>query len=120
MPAVERKGPNSPHFQSIIFSKENAWTKASSRKWLERNKHFTDGFHETETSFRWRQYDPEKDKFNYRTKEFNDSHPISAVLALPKDQKSKASLHTLFGGVSQVQNNSVMGSEATQGEKHDS
>lgn len=67
MPDVGRKAPNKNHTQSVVFEKEAGWTKESSRKWCKDHEYYTDGLDVTETQFRFRQYDPDDSKFNYRT-----------------------------------------------------
>lgn len=67
MPTVNRKGKGS-HTQSVLFAVE-FWTKATSRKWLVDHDLFTDGFDapgEGGKFLRWRQVDPEPNKFRYR------------------------------------------------------
>jgi hypothetical protein len=72
MPKVNRKGKGK-HTQSVLFYKAAGWTKASSRKWLKEHKdsdtgkpYYTDGYDESATLHRWRQVDPEDNKFRYR------------------------------------------------------
>uniref|UniRef100_A0A6H1ZF37 Putative peptidase n=1 Tax=viral metagenome TaxID=1070528 RepID=A0A6H1ZF37_9ZZZZ len=82
MPDVGRRATGN-HTQSVIFVKKAGWTEASSRKWCKEHDHFTDGLDENETQYRWRQYDPEPDKFRYRNKviEERDGEP-SIILVL--------------------------------------
>lgn len=89
MPEVNRKAPNEEHTQSVIFEKEAGWTEASSRKWCKDHDYYTDGLDETDTRYRWRQYDPDDQKFIYRMKEI-EKNSISFVLGIPKN-KSKES-----------------------------
>ena len=71
MPVVGRQPPDKNHVQSVVFSKE-FWTEGTSKEWLQAHKdsttgnpYFTDGLDENETQLRWRQYDPNNDKFRY-------------------------------------------------------
>ena len=82
MPDVGRRATGD-HTQSVIFVKKAGWTESSSRKWCKDHDHFTDGLDENETQYRWRQYDPEPDKFRYRNKviEERDGEP-SIILVL--------------------------------------
>jgi hypothetical protein len=71
MPVVNREAPDKDHVQSVVFSKE-FWTEETSREWLEAHKdsttgnpYFTDGLDQNENQLRWRQFDPNADKFNY-------------------------------------------------------
>lgn len=87
MPSVGRKATKN-HTQSVIFSKEAGWTAASSRKWVSDHDYFTDGLDETESSFRWRQYDPDDSKFTYRTQSV-EKDSISLVLGILKKGADK-------------------------------
>jgi hypothetical protein len=61
------------------------WTKAECKTWLKAHDFYTDGLDETEKTYRWRQVDPESDKFIYRTEETSsDGKPIKFVYAAPK------------------------------------
>ena len=71
MPDVNRQPPDKDHTQSVVFSKE-FWTEDTSREWLKAHKdsttgnsYFTDGLDQSETQLRWRQFDPNNNKFNY-------------------------------------------------------
>ena len=55
----------------------------SSRKWCEEHGYYTDGLDETDKQYRWRQYDPEYEKFVYRNKEI-EQDSISLVLGILK------------------------------------
>lgn len=85
MPAVGRQAPKGKeHTQSVVFWKDKDWTEASSRKWCEDHDYFTDGLDETDTQFRWRQYDPDETEFIYRNQEI-EKDSISLVLGIPKE-----------------------------------
>lgn len=87
MPTVGRKAPNKQHTQSVHFAKE-FWTKQKSKDWCKDNSYYTDGYDERETEHAWRQYDPEGEKFRYRTKvikEENDKPSISLIIGFPKE-----------------------------------
>jgi hypothetical protein len=71
MPVVGRKPPDKDHTQSVVFNKK-FWTKAESKNWLKTHKdsttgkpYYTDGLDENETQLRWRQFDPNNNKFSY-------------------------------------------------------
>jgi ATP-dependent Clp protease protease subunit len=84
VPTVGRKAPaGKEHTQSVVFWKDKGWTEASSRKWVEDHDYFTDGLDETDTQFRWRQYDPDETEFIYRNQEI-EKDSISLVLGIPK------------------------------------
>jgi ATP-dependent Clp protease protease subunit len=83
MPDVGRKAPDEEHTQSVVFEKDADWTEASSKKWCEDHDYFTDGLDETDTQYRWRQYDPDDQKFIYRNQEI-EKDSISLVLGIPK------------------------------------
>jgi len=81
MPDVNREPPNENHDQSLVFRKDK-WSKNESRQWLEGEGYFTDGYDETENQHRWRQYDTNSDKFEYRMSERGEG--IKAVYAIKK------------------------------------
>lgn len=97
MPEVGRQAPNKQHTQSVVFEKDADWTEASSRKWCEDHDYYTDGFDETDTQYRWRQYDPDADKFNYRNQEI-EKDSISLVLGIPKGKQNMATPIRCFEG----------------------
>ncbi len=68
MPDVGRKAPKATHTQSVIFDKEQ-WTRAKARAWCEEHDYYSDGSESTETSFRFRQFDPNEEMFRYRIKD---------------------------------------------------
>lgn len=81
MPNVGRKG-SGKHTQSVLFIKTAEWTKETSRSWLVEHKYKTDGHEETDTHHRWRQFDPEAEKFRYRNQSLEGG--ITLVLAFPQ------------------------------------
>lgn len=90
MPTVGRKA-DGKHTQSVVFEKEAGWTAASSKTWVKDNDYYSDGLDESENQLRWRQYDPEADKFRYRTqviKEKDGKVSIFLVLGFPKSSSS--------------------------------
>jgi len=89
MPKVGREAPNEEHTQSVVFEKDAGWTEESSKKWCEEHDYYTDGFDETKTQYRYRQYDPDYEKFDYRKQEI-EKDSISLVLGIPKDKKQGA------------------------------
>ena len=90
MPNVGRNAPNKSHTQSVLFSKNAGWSKAGSKKWVKDHDNFTDGYEETDSLHRWRQYDPNGEKFRYRNKvvEKRDGKTsITLVLGFPKSRE---------------------------------
>jgi HK97 family phage prohead protease len=83
MPEVGRKADKN-HTQSVILYKDTGWTERSSRKWCSDHNYYTDGMDETKLSYRFRQYDPDSSKFDYRT-----------VIIQKKD--GKASIELIYG-----------------------
>jgi hypothetical protein len=87
MPNVGRKPPNKNHVQSVLFYRDAGWTEALSRKWLKSHDYYTDGLDETDKLLRWRQYDPDDNKFRYRQntiEEKNGKPSIALLLAYKK------------------------------------
>lgn len=68
MPNVGRNAPEKTHTQSVCFYKDK-WSKEDAKKWCKDHDYYVDGLDETDTLFRWRQYDPNADKFRYRNQE---------------------------------------------------
>jgi hypothetical protein len=98
MPDVGRKPPDENHTQSVLFFKDADWTKASSKKWCKDHDYYTDGLDETDKLFRWRQYDPDDDKYRYRQKVIekkNGESSIALVLAFKKGNQMITKLDTL-------------------------
>jgi HK97 family phage prohead protease len=92
MPNVGRRATGK-HTQSVIFFKKADWTESSSRKWCKEHDYYVDGLDENETQLRWRQYDPEPDKFRYRNQviEEKDGEPsIMLVLGYEKGKGDEA------------------------------
>jgi DNA-dependent RNA polymerase auxiliary subunit epsilon len=89
MPDVARKTPDRSHTQSVIFNKAD-WTEANARRWLKERDFYVDGLDETETSFRFRQFNPDPGRFTYRTVNNNMDafkglpNGVSLVQAIPK------------------------------------
>jgi hypothetical protein len=86
MPAVNRKAPDATHTQSVLFSKAN-WTKQRARKWLADHDFITRGLDETENTLRYRQYDPDSDRFRYRTKTENLPAGITFVIGFKQGSR---------------------------------
>lgn len=84
MPKVGRQAPDEEHTQSVVFEKSAGWTEASSKEWCEKHDYYTDGFDESASQFRFRQYDPDYDKYIYRNQEI-EKDSISLVLGIPKE-----------------------------------
>ncbi len=90
MPNVGRSAPNKSHTQSVLFSKDTGWSKAGSKKWVKDHDNFTDGYEETDSLHRWRQYDPNGEKFRYRNKvveKRDEKTSITLVLGFPKSRE---------------------------------
>lgn len=86
MPNVGRQPPDKDHVQSVVFNKE-FWTEGTSKEWLQSHKYFTDGLDENETQLRWRQYDPNSEKFRYVSlviEEEDDKTSIMLIRGLKK------------------------------------
>jgi hypothetical protein len=92
MPTVHRNAPEKVHWQTVLFPREG-WTKKSAESWLKThsNRHplakdgyplYTDGYHETDNFIRFRQFDNDNDKFNYRTQVLKNN--IRVVMGYPK------------------------------------
>lgn len=86
MPTVGRKGKGN-HTQSVLFLKSE-WTRSSASTWLRDHDFKTDGFEETQERFRFRQVDPEGNKFRYRNKDIGNG--ITLVLGFPKGSPTMA------------------------------
>lgn len=87
MPNVGRTAPNENHTQSVLFYKEAGWTTSRAVTWLKNHKYYTDGLDETDQLLRYRQYDPDGNKFRYRNQTIaeKDGKPsIVLVLAFKK------------------------------------
>lgn len=67
MPTVGRSGPNSPHVQTLVFS-SSIWTEPRARAWCKAHGYISRGYHRATGAHRYRQYDPQPDKFAYRLK----------------------------------------------------
>jgi HK97 family phage prohead protease len=86
MPNVGRKAPDKEHTQSVCFYKEK-WTKESSKKWCKDHDYYVDGLDETDTLYRYRQYDPDDNKFRYRNQVI-EKDSIFLVIGYPKEKKN--------------------------------
>jgi predicted RNA-binding Zn-ribbon protein involved in translation (DUF1610 family) len=91
MPDVNRKAPNKYHWQTILFPKDvDDWKKEEAReKWLVDHDCIKSGYHETAHYHRYRQYDPESDKFNYFHKTIDEN--VNAVCGVPKEDNEEGS-----------------------------
>ncbi|MFW5879299.1 MAG: hypothetical protein ACOCUV_00595 [bacterium] len=97
MPQVDRTTPDKEHVQSVIFDKKK-FTINKAKSWLKDNDMYIDGLHETEDSYRFRQYNP-SDNFKYRSKKIEDG--VTFIIATKKRKekemaKSKVKLENLF------------------------
>lgn len=84
MPQVDRKTPPREHVQTIIFSKKDGWTESRCKQWLKAHNKFTDGFHETDNHFRYRQYNTDHTKFDYVTVSHKSDAGVKLIQAYPK------------------------------------
>lgn len=89
MPNVNRKAPKKFHWQTILFPKKTKkWNDEKNREaWLEKKACIKSGFHETDDYYRYRQYDPESDKFDYFHKQIDED--VKAICGTPKDEDVK-------------------------------
>lgn len=88
MPNVNRKAEEGKaHTQSVVFEKESNWTESTSKDWVKKHDFYDDGLDETETQYRWRQYDPDESKFDYRTLVIVENS-ISYIRGIPKKKSS--------------------------------
>jgi hypothetical protein len=85
MPTVGRSAdPDaSSHVQSVIFNKD-LWDESRAREWLEDHGFFVDGLDETSTSYRFRQVDPDSERFNYRNDSDDLPEGVTFVIGIPK------------------------------------
>lgn len=92
MPKVDRTypKPGQYHYQTIIFPKDK-WSKEESEQWLKDHESYTDGYHETDDYHRWRQFDPEDDRFNYFYKTIAEDG-VKANVGVPKEEKDRDKL----------------------------
>ena len=81
MPTVNRKAPDKTHTQSAVFSKAK-FDADQARAWCQDHDLTTNGFHETEQSYRFRQYDPDYTRFRYRSK--TPKAGVTLVIGYPK------------------------------------
>lgn len=94
MPDVGRNAPNETHVQSVCFYKSAGWTEAKSRAWCKDHDYYVDGMDETDELYRWRQYDPEDDKFRYRNRVIQ-ADSIFLVLGFPKGKSEKSASYSM-------------------------
>lgn len=105
MPAVGRKA-SGKHTQSVLFSKA-AWTEERARKWCKDHDYFTDGMDESDDFYRFRQYDPDPAKFEYRNevieKTKDGKTSIELVLGIPKGQTKGSNSMSLINQLKNIQ-----------------
>jgi len=94
MPKVNRKTPDRNHTQSVLFQRDQ-WTVARAKRWLRDHDHFTDGLDTTKNLYRFRQYNPDAEKFRYRNRAIGDG--ITLVLAFKRATAEKGA--TVYSGV---------------------
>jgi len=88
MPVVNRTAPDKTHTQSVVFYKSAGWTEEKSRAWCKEHEYYVDGFDETENTYRFRQYDPDDERFRYRNQVIKPDS-IYLVVGYPKSQPEK-------------------------------
>lgn len=93
MPEVGRKAPEATHTQSVCFYKDAGWTESSSKDWCAEHDYYTDGMDETDSLFRWRQYDPDDGKFRYRNQEIEKDSIFLVVGYLKDGQEDKIQMN---------------------------
>jgi hypothetical protein len=86
MPAVNRKAPNKTHTQSVIFNKKN-WTTEKAKSWLKSHSYISKNLDTTDNYYRFRQYDPDEKRFNYRNKVIEKG--LLFVIGFLKESKPK-------------------------------
>lgn len=72
MPTIGRTSSKNTYVQSVRFKKDN-WTISEAKKWCKDHDYFVDGFDNSETEYRFRQYDPDDSKYSYM--QFNTGLP---------------------------------------------
>ena len=82
MPTVNRKATDDDHTQSVIFEKSAGWNEADARQWCKDHDYYTDGLDENEGQYRWRQYDPEPDKFRYRNQVIEEKDGKASIILI--------------------------------------
>src|SRR4030042_336577 len=90
MPNVGRNAPNETHTQSVCLYKDK-WTKQSSNHWCKDHDYYVDGFEETDLLYRYRQFDPNEDKFRYRNQVI-EKDSIFLVIGYVKGSKTTMSI----------------------------
>ena len=87
MPEVNRKAPEGKvHTQSMRFKKDK-WTKTEAEKWVKEHDGYIDGYDEALNEHRFRQYDPEDDKFEYRALTKDLPKGVYFIVGYPKRKK---------------------------------
>jgi len=83
MPKVNRTPPDKMHVQSVLIDKDEMTLKKA-KQWCKDHNYYIDGLDETDEYYRFRQYDPDEDKFIYRIKEISEG--IKLVLGILKEE----------------------------------
>lgn len=67
MPKVNRtyKGNATTYIQSVRFDK-TIWTEERAKQWCIKHDFYIDGFDNADNEYRFRQYDPQEEIYNYR------------------------------------------------------
>lgn len=84
MPNVGRTAPDKTHTQSVLIDKDK-YSLTEAKKWIKDHNYYVDGLDETDKLYRFRQYDPNEDKFNYRIQ--NIETGINLVIGYLKNEK---------------------------------
>lgn len=87
MPDVNRPPPDRQHVSSVIFDADK-YSKAESRRWLEKHDYHTDGYEKRGSEHWWKQRNNNTEKFRYRRKNIDDG--IDLLIAYPKNQEKSA------------------------------
>lgn len=89
-PRVGRSAPNKTHAQSVLFDRD-LWDESRARRWLNEHDYRIDGLDRAANFLRFRQYDPDKTRFEYRTS-FRQGGPkgVSVVWGIPRGRVRKS------------------------------
>lgn len=85
-----RTGAEASKVQSLLFSKtvhkagKRRWTEKTAKAWAKRHGYRYGKVEAPAAYFRLRQFEPDREVFDYRTIRFGSDSGIKAVLAFPK------------------------------------
>jgi hypothetical protein len=86
MPDVKRTAPAKTHVQAVLFNKSD-WDEKKAKTWLKSHDFKSDGMHITDNYIRFRQYNPEESRFDYRAEGQKDG--IVFIFGFLKGSKKK-------------------------------